>query len=344
MGIGNTVSQWLVLLSVFAAAAPDSAPAARTDAPFVKTTHTYKVVGDCRIEADVYRPGGQRPRPGLVWIHGGALIMGGRHGVPQRLLDLCREEGFVLVSIDYRLAPETKLPMIIEDVQDAFGWIRREGPKRFRLDPGRLVVAGGSAGGYLTMMTGFCVRPRPTALVAYWGYGDVDGPWYSRPSKHYRTVVPLISEKEARSGVGGKVLAGTDRNTPGREGRGRYYVWLRQNGLWTKEVTGFDPDTQRKQLDPYCPIRYVTPDYPPILMVHGTEDTDVPYPQSAAMAKELARHGVRHELVTVPNAGHGLGGGDKKEVTEAHDRALAFIRRYLEPDNRTGPDKPPRPG
>ncbi len=130
--------------------------------------------------------------------------------------------------------------------------------------------------------------------------------------------------------MGEKVLAGTDGNTPNRKGRSRYYLWLRQNGLWTREVTGFDPHTQRKQLDPYCPIRNVTPDYPPILMVHGTRDTDVPYQQSAAMAKELARHGVRHELVTVPNAGHGLGGGDKREVAEAHERALAFIRRYLE--------------
>jgi dipeptidyl aminopeptidase/acylaminoacyl peptidase len=64
-------------------------------------------------------------------------------------------------------------------------------------------------------------------------------------------------------------------------------------------------------------------------LVHGTEDTDVPYELSAAMAKELARHKVRHELITVPGAGHGLAGGDKKLVDEAQEKALAFIRKYL---------------
>jgi dipeptidyl aminopeptidase/acylaminoacyl peptidase len=47
------------------------------------------------------------------------------------------------------------------------------------------------------------------------------------------------------------------------------------------------------------------------------------------MAKELARNKVTHELVTVQGAGHGLSGGDKKAVEEAHEKALAFIRMYL---------------
>jgi dipeptidyl aminopeptidase/acylaminoacyl peptidase len=47
------------------------------------------------------------------------------------------------------------------------------------------------------------------------------------------------------------------------------------------------------------------------------------------MAKELARHKVAHELITVPGAGHGLSGGDRKRVADAHERALAFIRKYL---------------
>ena len=48
------------------------------------------------------------------------------------------EAGFAVVSIDYRLAPETKLPAIIEDVEAAFDWIRGQGPDLFRADPDRL--------------------------------------------------------------------------------------------------------------------------------------------------------------------------------------------------------------
>src|SRR5262249_34930737 len=111
--------------------------------------------------------------------------------------------------------------------------------------------------------------------------------------------------------------------------RGRFYLYLRQNGLWTKEVTGFDPQTERAKLDQFCPVRNVMPEYPPTMLVHGTEDTDVPYELSAAMAKEFERHKLPTELVTVHGAGHGLAGGDRKLVEEAHARALAFVRTQL---------------
>src|SRR5262249_51162985 len=78
----------------------------------------------------------------------------------------------------------------------------------------------------------------------------------------------------------------------------------------------------------------VSGEYPPTMLVHGTEDTDVPYELSAAMAKELARQKVEHELVTVKGAGHGLVGGDKKLVDEANEKALAFIRLHLKPQTK----------
>ena len=76
-------------------------------------------------------------------------------------------------------------------------------------------------------------------------------------------------------------------------------------------------------------MRNVSPEYPPTLLVHGTEDTDVPYQSSADMAKALARSQVRHELVTVVGAGHGLAGGDKQLVADTHAKALAFIRTRM---------------
>src|SRR5262249_61983550 len=100
------------------------------DATFAKKTHVFKTVEGVKIQADVYRADDEEVRPVLVWIHGGALINGSRNSVPKALLDLCRSEGVALVSLDYRLAPEGKLPAIIEDVQDAFRWPREPGPRR----------------------------------------------------------------------------------------------------------------------------------------------------------------------------------------------------------------------
>jgi acetyl esterase/lipase len=59
---------------------------------------------------DVYRPEGNDVRPVIVWIHGGALIMGNREGIHPQVSALAQVNGYALVSIDYRLAPETKLP------------------------------------------------------------------------------------------------------------------------------------------------------------------------------------------------------------------------------------------
>src|SRR5690606_33255179 len=84
--------------------------------PVMKTTYTYKRVGDLEIKADVHRFDDQEIRPVIVWIHGGALIMGGRERINRQLQHLAGV-GAIIVSIDYRLAPETKLPAIVSDVE-----------------------------------------------------------------------------------------------------------------------------------------------------------------------------------------------------------------------------------
>lgn len=324
---------WLPFLVLGGMLMPISGKAEAAEPSFGKKTYTYKTAGETKIQADVYRPEDATVRPVLVWIHGGALITGNRNSVPKRLQDLCRSEGFALVSLDYRLAPEIKLPALIEDIEDAFRWLREQAPKLLHIDPERMVVSGGSAGGYLTLMTGFRIKPRPRALVAYWGYGDVDGEWYTKPSEHYRKQ-PLVTREETYKAVGRQVVTGSEANPDLLKSRGRFYLYLRQNGLWTREVTGFDPDKERAKLDPYCPVRNVTPEYPPTLLIHGTEDTDVPYELSANMARELARNKVTHELVTVRGAGHGLAGGDKPLVDAANDKALEFIRQHLKADKK----------
>ncbi len=328
MAIRSGAALVLVALALLATPAPAGGSRGEDGKWLTMRTLTYKTAGATKIEADVYQPDAAGARPVLVWIHGGALVLGSRArpAPPRRLLDLCREEGYCLVSIDYRLAPEVKLPAIIEDLEDALRWVREKGPALFAADPKRVAVAGASAGGYLTMMAGCRVRPAPAALVAYAGYGDVDGDWYTKPSPHYRATAPLVSREEAQQAIQPRILTGTEGGTPLGAARSRYYLYLRQNGLWTREVTGMEPGDPR--LDRYCPVRSIAPGYPPLLMVHGTADTDVPYERSADMARELARRGIAHELVTVTGGDHGLS-GDSPQVKEAHARALAFIRDHL---------------
>lgn len=293
-----------------------------------KQTYTYKQVQDLEIRADVYREDDEKIRPVAVWIHGGALIMGGREGINRRVKQMFLEAGYTIVSIDYRLAPETKLPDIIEDVEDAFKWIRENGPALFRIDPNRMAVLGGSAGGYLTLTAGYRVTPRPTVLVAFWGYGDLIGDWYSTPSPHPRHQKPKLSEAQARQEVSGPPIA----NSRDRDGNGgAFYQFCRQRGIWPQEVSGWNPHTEANKFEPYMPAKNVTSQYPPTLLIHGTHDTDVPYEQSVMVAAEFKKHGVDHELITITDGEHGLGGGDPEKIDAAYARVFQFVHDVCNP-------------
>ncbi len=285
-------------------------------------TYVYRTAGGCEIRADVYGAAPGAAKPAVLWIHGGALILGGRRGVTRPFHAGLLELGYVVVSIDYRLAPETKLPAIIEDVQAAYRWMRGQAD-RFGIDRERIATAGGSAGGYLTQMTGFCLEPRPRALVSYYGYGDIVGPWYSEPDEFYRRQ-PLVSKAEALAAVGSAAVSDAPRDNQ----RGKFYLYCRQNGLWPKEVTGHDPRTEGKWFDRYCPIRNVTAQYPPTLLIHGTNDTDVPYSLSQDMDATLSKAGVEHEFITLQGAGHGLSGAKPEEVVQVADRAVQFVKAH----------------
>jgi acetyl esterase/lipase len=224
-----------------------------------------------------------------VWIHGEALINGRRERINGNMQAVLLEHGYAIVSIDYRLAPETQLPEIVADVVDAVAWIRDEGRTRLDLDTRRIAIAGSSAGGYLTLAAGHLVQPRPAVLVSICGYGDLVGAWYSTPSSHPRHHRITLSAEAAWQQVGGPPIA----NSSQREGDGgAFYQFCRQNGIWPQAVSGWDPQQEADMFAPYMPLRNVSDTYPPTLLIHGTDDTDVPYEQATLMAEQLERHAV----------------------------------------------------
>jgi len=293
--------------------------------PVVKKTHIYKRVGQLGIRADSYRFQDRPKQPVIVWIHGGALINGQREpGGPPWLAQACKENGWVIVSLDYRLAPETKLPEIIADIEDAFRWIRTSGPELFQADPDRIAVVGGSAGGYLTLSSGYRVEPRPKALVSLWGYGDLIGPWYSEPSPHYTSK---LTAKEAEELLTYQPVS--DSRDRQHAKAGLFYQYCRQHGLWPKMVAGWDPHSEADKFKPYMPVKNVTSAYPPTILIHGDKDTDVPVEQSRLMAAEMKKEGVEHWLITIAGAEHGLADGDRQEVKAAYEAAVEFLKKYL---------------
>ena len=250
-------------------------------------------------------------------------VDGHRESVPhrQRLVDA----GYTTVSFDYRLVPETKLPEIIKDFEDAFSWLHKNGSKH-KLDTSKVAVISGSAGGYLTLVSGYRAKPKPTVLISFWGYGDLVGDWYSKPSPPLRRHRIKITRKEAFEQVAGPVVSDSRE----RKGNGEaFYQYCRQQGIWPKAVSGWDPVTEKEKFYPYMPVKNVTKDYPPPISIHRTKDTDAPYDLSMMMAEQFKKQGVEHKLVTVQNDEHGLGSAKREEITAAHNAAIEFLNEHM---------------
>jgi acetyl esterase/lipase len=244
-----------------------------------------------------------------------------------------------VVSIDYRLAPETKLPAILEDVEDAYRWVREKGPGLFQCDPERLAVVGQSGGAYLALMSGARLHPSPKVVVSFYGYGDIAGPWLSQPAVYWASdpSQPQVTKEAALQAISRNEISEADV-----EPRVNFYIYCRQNGLWPKQVAGFDPLKEREKLIAYSPDRLVKPGYPPTLLLHGDRDTDVPFQLSEQMAAALQQQHIEHSLYRMrgfnhlfdvfpdglPPAGKAIGLQNPQAAAAFH-AALLFIAKHI---------------
>jgi acetyl esterase/lipase len=280
-------------------------------------TYTFKEVGCLELQADVYLPDHvDGPLATVVSLHGGALIMGSRRDFDGRLVDKLMEAGIAVVSPDYRLAPETKLPEIWMDVAASFRWVREEGPALWGADPDRIGVHGVSAGGYLALLAGCRIEPALRVVGSYAGYGDITAAWYAEPSEWYCSRDP-IPEATARAAVGQGVPV------DGQCARASYYCYLRQNGLWPEQVGG------SADLEGYCPLRIATSSFPPAVLFHGAVDHDVPYEQSAAFVTLLEERGVEHRFLPLEGVDHVFSGASDVDAERVREETAAFMIERL---------------
>jgi len=136
------------------------------DPPAVAATEDGSIPGpDGDLPVRVYRPDGPGPFPTVVFFHGGGFVLGSISTHDRLCRRLTRETGAVVVSVEYRLAPEHPFPAAVEDAYAATQWAA-DNPDRLASD-GSLIVAGDSAGGNLAAVVALMARDRGGPAVDY---------------------------------------------------------------------------------------------------------------------------------------------------------------------------------
>ena len=132
--------------------------------------------GAPEVPVRIYSPEGlARTVPGILHIHGGGFVIGNLDSELGSCIGLCRALGVVVVSVDYRLAPETPYPGPLEDCYAALQWAS-DNSSELNIDPARLAVFGQSAGGGLSAATALLARDRggPALCFQYLGIPELD--------------------------------------------------------------------------------------------------------------------------------------------------------------------------
>lgn len=285
-------------------------------------TICYKKVGEVELMGDFYRADHSSSAV-IVYIHGGGFIFGSRKEILKSQVEQYNRAGFHVFSIDYRLAPETKLPAIAEDIQDAFRWLREQASAELGIEPSAIAVVGSSAGGYLALLAGSMV-PDLKAIVSFYGYGNIYEHWTSEPSPFYLQK-PMVTKKLADQLITGKTLSESSVHQ-----RFGLYLYYRQQGRWFQETTGLDPALDKEKLDLLSPVKSADVSFPPTMLLHGEEDHDVPCEESILMAKRLKSVGVRHTLLTFPGEDHLFDRQmDQDNARKAFVQVLDFLLSHL---------------
>lgn len=118
------------------------------------------------IPVRVYTPEGSGPFPALVYFHGGGWVVGDLDSHDHVCRALANAAGCVLVSVDYRLAPEHRFPAAADDAYAATAWVAAN-PHEIGVDGSRLAVAGDSAGGNLAAVVALMARDRGGPSIAF---------------------------------------------------------------------------------------------------------------------------------------------------------------------------------
>jgi acetyl esterase/lipase len=271
----------------------------------VNANITYTTANNVPLKLDLYMPRNiTAPVPVVVEIHGGGWVEGTKESSVLSIMPYL-EMGWAVVNVEYRLGRVSRAPAAVEDCRCALHWVFANAEK-YKFDPHRVIVTGGSAGGHLALTSGML---QPNA-------------GFDRTCR--------VGENNAWTGPGG-----TDNDPPvaaivnffgitdvldmlhGPNARGYAIEWI-----------GYQPNAG-ELARAVSPINMVRKGLPPIITIHGTADKLVPYDQAVRLHKALDQAGDINQLFTVQGAGHG--DFNEAQSIEIWKAVRAFLDKNVKP-------------
>ena len=252
----------------------------------------YKKIGDVSLKLDIYKLKKlSSPAPVLIFIHGGGWRTGKRSDYLPYLIDFAKQ-GYVTATVSYRLIKKAKFPAAVRDVKCAVKWIRAHADE-YLIDPTKIAVIGGSAGGHLSMMIGYS-----SDEAEYDGECACDS-----VSSRVQAVVNLYGPSDLTTDY----------------------------ALSRREVTEFielSYDEAPEMYQQASPINFISNDDPPTLIFHGTLDELVPVRQSDNLKKKLDEAGIPNEYFRLKGWPHTM---DAVETVNRYCQYYmkAFFKKYI---------------
>ena len=271
---------------------PSAAQSARTYKDLV-----YATVDGKDLALDLYLPAGVKSPPLLVWVHGGAWSTGSKASVPMQFVG----HGIATASVDFRQSTEARFPAQVHDIKAAIRFLRaRAASYGYRSD--RIAIAGNSSGGHLAALVGVTN-----------GHAQLEGRVGNDlgQSSAVQAIVVYYGASNLTSILSQSTPFGLNMRRPALE-----------------QLLGAQPERVPELAQLASPVFHVDRGDPPLFLLHGDQDPQMPVNQALEMQGAYEKLGLDVHLDVVHGAAHG---GEAFFAPEHLQPVLGFLARTVGP-------------
>ena len=290
-----------------------------------------------KLLCDIWQPHENVTPSGIafIYLHGGAWYFLDKDFGTRPFFSHLAGQGHVIMDVAYRLAPETDMMGMVNDVKRAIVWMK-EKASTYGIDPDRVVVGGGSSGGHLALLTAYTASnsqftPKELegknisscAVISLYGPTDLEAMYY-HTNQHLTTRSTPGKPKKA---VPTK-MPGWNVKKMGKE----YYRLGFDKGFLNAgtfaPLLGGHPDECPETYALFSPVTYVHSDCPPTLLIHGEHDVMAPVKSTRFLHTRLVEEKVQTIMHILPQTDHAFDLVLPKISASAHN-AIYEVERFM---------------